>query len=66
MRKEDALITRSLDERRRATGLTVAQLARLTSIPYQRLWRALTGDNGLSEQESDRLEAALDEKESQP
>ena len=66
MRKYNTDTRNDLDERRRAAGLTVARLARLSGIPYQRVWLALTGGNRLTVHESDRLEAVLRENENQP
>ena len=65
MRKHDMDTDNDLDKRRRVADLTVAQLARLTGIPYQRLWLALTGGSRITVQESDRLEAVLRENENQ-
>jgi hypothetical protein len=61
-RKESPMRTDSpttLDDRRRARGLTIAQLARLTTIPYQRVWLAATGGHPLTDDEATRVEAAL-------
>jgi hypothetical protein len=52
----------TLDDRRRARGLTFAALARLTAIPYQRVWLAATGGHPLSDEEAARLEAALTDR----
>jgi hypothetical protein len=49
----------TLDDRRRARGLTIAQLARLAAVPYPRIWLALTGGHPLADDEAARLEAAL-------
>jgi hypothetical protein len=53
----------TLDDRRRARGLTIAQLARLAAIPYQRIWLAATGGHPLTDEEATRLEAALSDDE---
>jgi hypothetical protein len=49
----------TLDDRRRARGLTFADLARRAAVPYQRLWLAATGGHPLTDEEAARLEAAL-------
>ena len=52
-----------LDDRRRARGLTIADLARLASVPYPRLWRAVTGGGRLADDEVARLAAVLADDE---
>ena len=55
-----------LDNRRRAKALTIADLARRASVPYPRLWLAVTGGGRLADDEVARLAAVLadDEEES--
>jgi hypothetical protein len=52
----------TLNDRRRARGLTIAQLARLTAVPYPRVWLAVTGGCPLADDEAARLEAALTDR----
>lgn len=33
-----------IERRRRATGLTIAELSRRSLVPYRRLWYALAGE----------------------
>ena len=65
MRDNSTCTDDSLDERRHAAGLSMADLARIAGIPYQRLWRALTGGDGLTEDELAHLDAALGGEEGQ-
>jgi len=53
----------SLDERRRAANLTVADLARRTRVAYRRLWPAVTGGARLTKGELARIETVLTEAE---
>jgi transcriptional regulator with XRE-family HTH domain len=48
----------TLDDRRRLTGLSVAELARRTGVGYDRLWRHFCGSH-LETAELARIERAL-------
>lgn len=50
----------SLDARRRAAGLTIAEMARLAGVPYRRLWPTFAGGGPLDRDELARVELALD------
>ena len=52
----------TLDDRRRPRGLTIAQLARLAAVPYQRVWLAATGGHPIDDEEATRLEPALGDR----
>lgn len=47
-----------LELRRRISGITLAELARRSRIPYYRLWSSLSGRQ-LTEDELKRLDATL-------
>ena len=51
--------TPTLDERRRAAGLSIAGLARRARVPYRRTWAATAGGAPLADDEIARIEAAL-------
>ena len=51
-----------LDTRRRQVGLSLAEVARRSRIPYSRLWNALTDDR-LNSIEIGRVEHVLDQAE---
>ena len=57
----------TLDDRRRLSGLSVAELSRRTGVGYDRLWRHFCGSH-LEEAELTRVELALAaaERERQP
>jgi hypothetical protein len=51
-----------LDDRRRMVGLSLAELARRSRIPYSRLWNALTDDR-LAQPEITRVEHVIEQAE---
>ncbi len=51
-----------LDGRRRQVGLSLAELARRSRIPYSRLWNALTDDR-LDSTEVVRVEHVIEQAE---
>lgn len=51
-----------LDDRRRQAGLSLAELARRSRIPYSRLWNALTDDR-LDSTEVVRVEHVIEQAE---
>lgn len=53
-----------LDDRRRQVGLSLAELARRSRIPYSRLWNALTDDR-LNSTEVVRVEHVIEQAEAE-
>lgn len=51
-----------LDDRRRHVGLSLAEVARRSRIPYSRLWMALTDDR-LDSTEVSRVEHVIQQAE---